>query len=126
VPCNAHVAVRVALHIGDTSQPAAALLTVCASCGNRFIPVTPQVTIEQTTAPRRRGWPRPLLAFTWWRYRRECRRRGLHPTGCAVTECPRPGWHDCAWFEAVDDGRIRWVFCGSRHRKQWLTQPLRR
>ena len=121
VPCNAPVAVRVPLHLGDLGQPEAAQLTVCASCGNRFIPVTPQVRIEQA-APRWRGWPRPILAFTWWRYRRECARRGLTPTGCRVTSCPRPGWHDCCWFEAVDLGRIRYVFCGTRHRRRWLEQ----
>jgi hypothetical protein len=121
VPCNASVAVRVDLHSGDTASLPAAQLTVCASCGTRFIPATPQVTITATPQPRRRR-PRPWLAFTWWRYHRECTRRGLSPTGCAVTSCPRPGWHDCAWYQPVDGGRIRWVFCGRKHRRQWLTQ----
>ena len=30
VPCNAPVAVQVALHIGDTARPPAAEVTVCA------------------------------------------------------------------------------------------------
>jgi hypothetical protein len=117
VPCNAPVAVRVPLHIGDLGQPAAAELTVCASCRNRFIPVTPQVTRTPVRPSRR---PRPWLAWTWWRYRRECTRLGLPVRECAMDGCPRPGWHECAWYQAVDLGRIRWVFCGRRHRRQWL------
>ena len=86
VPCNAHSAVRIPQHIGDLGHAPAAELTVCASYGTRFIPQTPQVTLT-AVAPRRRGWLRPILAFTWWRYRRECARRGLHQTGCAVEAC---------------------------------------
>jgi hypothetical protein len=117
VPCNAPVAVRVPLHLGDLGRPVAAELTVCASCGTRFIPVTPQVTLNELS---RRHRFRPLLAVSWWRYRRECASRDLTPTGCAVADCPRPGWHDCCWWETVEFGRIRWVFCGRSHRKQWL------
>ena len=49
---------------------------MCASCGNRSIPVTPQVTL---TVARWR-WPRPWLAFTWWRY-------AASAPGSAVREC---------------------------------------
>lgn len=63
VPCNAPVAVRVPLHIGDVGQPSAAELTVCASSGTRFIPVTPQVTLTAAPRPRWRR-PRPWLPVT--------------------------------------------------------------
>jgi hypothetical protein len=115
-PCNAHTAVRVALHLGGIGPHPAAYLTVCASCGTRFIPQAPQVTV--TRPPRRR--PRPLLALSWWRYRRECARRRLAVTGCALDGCPKPGWHDCCWYEPDEYGRIRWVFCGRKHRRRWL------
>ena len=118
VPCNAPVAVRVPLYLGDLGPAPAAEITVCASCGNRFIPSAP---VAMLTRPARRR-PRPWLAFTWWRYRRECGRLGLAVRGCAVETCPRPGWHECAWFEAVELGRIRWVFCGRRHRQKWFEQ----
>jgi hypothetical protein len=116
VPCNAPVAVRVPLHIGDLGSPPAALITVCAACGNRSIPHIPSVTI--TPPPRR--MPRPWLAIQWRAQRRDCARRGVTLQACAMPGCPRPGWWDCAWFQAVDDGRIRWLFCGAKHRREWL------
>jgi hypothetical protein len=103
VPCNAPVAVRVPLHLGDLTQAAAAEITVCASCVNRFIPSTPQVTVSRLARRRPRLW----LAFTLWRYRHQCGRLSLAVRGCAIEECPRPGWHECACYEAVELGRIR-------------------
>jgi hypothetical protein len=70
--------------------------------------------------PARRSWPRPWLALLWWYQRRDCARRGITPRACALGGCPRPGWWDCAWYEALDDGRIRWLFCSPKHRRQWL------
>jgi hypothetical protein len=116
VPCNAPVAVRVPLRHGDDGTPPTAWLTVCAMCGTRHMPSVPAVTIAQ--APRRR--PRPWLAVQWRAHRRDCARRGTRPVACALGDCPRPGWADCAWYEAVDDGRIRWMFCGRKHRREWL------
>jgi len=118
VPCNAPVAVRVPLRYGpDSSAAAQTWLTVCASCGQRRMPSAPVVTLNR---PRWR--PRPFLALAWRAHRRDCARRGVTPAGCAYGACPRPGWWDCAWYEAVEDGRIRWMFCGARHRARWLTE----
>jgi hypothetical protein len=120
VPCSAPVAVRVPLRYGD-SVAQVSYLTVCASCGTRQIPAVPVATL---TRPRWRR-PRPWVAVLWWLHRRDSARRGRTGVACAIRGCDRPGWWDCAWYEAVDDGRIRWMFCGHRHRREWLqaTQP---
>lgn len=116
-PCNAPVAVRVPLHLGSPEYAPAAYLTVCASCGTRYMPSVPVVTLTRASRWRR---PRPVLALLWWAHRRDCRRRDVTSTGCALGDCPRPGWWDCAWYEAVDEGRIRWLFCTGKHRDEWL------
>lgn len=116
VPCNAPLAVRVPLRQGDDVDPVA-YLTVCAECGTRSMPSKPRVQLER--APWR--LPRPWLALLWRLHRRDCQRRGHPAVACALGNCQQPGWHDCAWYEAVDDGRIRWMFCGARHRREWLT-----
>lgn len=115
VPCGAPVAVRVPLRHGD-SITVVAYLTVCASCGTRHIPAVPVVTLSRPRWQR----PRPWLAFLWLLHRRDSARRGRAGVACAMPGCERPGWWDCAWYEAVDDGRIRWMFCGHRHRSEWL------
>jgi hypothetical protein len=114
-PCNAPVAVRVPLRYGD-SITVAGWLTVCASCGTRHMPAVP---VAMLTRP---GWrrPRPWLALLWHLHRRDSARRGRTPVACAMPGCERPGWWECAWYEAVDDGRIRWMFCSARHRREWL------
>lgn len=117
VPCNSGTAVRVPLHPGpDTGQPPIAHLTVCASCGTRYMPAAPVVTLGEA----RWHWPRPWTAVLWRIHRRDSARRGTLPSSCAYRDCRKPGWFDCAWYQAVDDGRIRWMFCGIKHRRQWL------
>lgn len=113
--CNAPVAVRVPLRYSDSIM-VAGWLTVCAMCGTRHMPSTPVASLA------RAGWqrPRPWLAVLWRLHRRESARRDRPAVACAVDGCERPGWWDCAWFEAVDEGRIRWMFCSGKHRREWL------
>jgi hypothetical protein len=116
VPCNAPVAVRVPLRYGPEGSPAIGWLTVCASCGTRHMPSVPVAVL---TRPRWRR-PRPWLAFLWHLHRRDSARRGRAGVACAMPGCQRPGWWDCSWYQAVDDGRLRWCFCGTRHRTEWF------
>lgn len=116
--CNAPVRIRIPLHLGDTSYPPAAHLEVCGSCGLAYMPARPVVEI----VPARWHWPRLIIAAAWWWHRRRSARYGIPAVGCAKPGCPRPGWYECMWFETVDDGRIRWMFCSARHRRQWLAR----
>src|SRR5258707_8876893 len=84
VPCNAPVAIRIPLYLGDTGTPPAAWLTVCASCGNYAIPHVPSVTL---THPPRWRTPRPWLALQWRLQRPDCAARRITPRGCAVPGC---------------------------------------
>lgn len=117
-PCNAATRIRVPLHNRGRHGPVIANLEVCVSCGMSFLPSVPVVTVT------RPGWqrPRPVLAFEWWLHRRASARAGRPAVACAVQACRKPGWWDCCWYEAVDDGRVRWMFCGGKHRRAWLAR----
>ncbi len=120
--CNAPVRIRIPLHHGHTDGPPAAHLEVCVSCGHHYIPAIPVVEV----IPQGSSWhrPRPVLAWLWWLHRRQSARDGRHPAACAYGECKRPGWVSCCWFESVEFGTVRWVFCGRRHRARWLTTKM--
>jgi hypothetical protein len=116
--CAAPVRIRIPLHLGSRHRPPAAHLEVCMSCGHHYILVTPQVDVTEVS--KKRQWPRPWPAFQWWLNRRDSIRAGRPSVGCAIPDCCKPGWWDCAWYEQTDGGRIRWLFCGRAHRKSWL------
>ena len=120
--CNEPVRVRVPLHIGHLQAPVAAYLEVCALCGHSYIPALPVVALVPQTHPWWHRRPRPVLAAAWRVHRRLAARDHRPAAGCALGACPRPGWHACCWFQRTDDGVIRWVFCGRRHRRQWLRE----
>lgn len=113
--CQMPTRLRVPLHLGDTSTPAAAVLEICPGCGtghNR-----PSVTVADT--PRERRPYGPLIALARTVHRWACERRGRRALGCAHRDCHWPGlWRN--QFEMTgDDGTWRYVFCTSRHRRAW-------
>lgn len=119
-PCSANVAIRIPLHYGDVGRPVIAHLTVCASCGTRYLPSVPVATLAA------RPWriPNPVLAVLWTVHRRASAKRGVRPVPCAYGDCRRPGWRDCSYAEPVDGGVVTWMFCGKRHRRAWTVQHL--
>ena len=120
--CDAPLRVAVPVHAGTPGGALLATIEVCAGCGEGHIPAVPVVTISAPS--RREARLRVWLRIQWWLHGREAARAGHPVTGCAVPECRRPGWWDCAWYESVDGGRVRWVFCGRRHRSQWLAAHI--
>lgn len=117
--CMAQTVIRIPLHAGSPAGPLAATVEVCAECGNYRIPRQPVVTVEP--GPRWQ-FPRLILAARWRLARRAAELAGREAKACAYGACARPGHWDCGWYEAVDGGRIRWVFCGARHRRRWLRE----
>ena len=122
-PCQAPLRIRVPLHIGGAGRPAVTYLDFCASCGTGYMPARPAVA-EAVRAPG--SWrPRPVLAALWGAHRWSSKRAGRAPRACAYRACERPGWHDCAFLAPADLGRVRYVFCGRRHRAAWARQQVR-